>query len=212
MASSDVYLVDDHPLTRYGLRSFLLSAGHQVVGETDDPSEALTDVTRLNPTLLLLDLQLGIHSGFDLLGMIHGRKLRTRTIVLTVSEDPHDVAEALRLGAAGYVHKAAAGQELLNAIDAVLQGDRFLGVGVSVPDANQPEPPATNNVIASLSARERQIIEMVVKGCSSAEIAASLGLSPKTVDSYRSRLMAKVGVADVPALVRFAIRAGLLQA
>lgn len=209
---SDVYLVDDHLMMRDGLAALLRAAGHRVVGEAADPTVALSDIQRLAPQVLLLDLNLGERSGFELLAELQRRKLDVRTIVLTMSSQPRHVAEALRLGAMGYMLKGAPSAELLQAVSAVAAGRRHLGgdvadLAVQGLTARDEQP-----ALASLSARERQMAELVVRGKSSSEIGLLLHLSPKTVDSYRSRLMAKLGVADVPALVRFAIRTGLIDA
>jgi len=209
---TDVYLVDDHTLLRDGLRSVLEAAGHRVAGESEDPTQALAQIQRLAPEVLLLDLNLGQRSGFELLTELQQRRLPVRTIVLTMSAQPRHVAEALRLGAAGYVLKGASAAELLAAIAAVVQGRRFLGGDVADLAVRGLTEPDSAAALQSLSARERQITLLVVRGRSSAEIGALLHLSPKTVDSYRSRMMAKIGVADVPALVRFAIRTGLVDA
>ena len=209
---SEIYLVDDHALMRDGLRAVLEAHGHRVVGEADEPNQALADIRRLAPALLLLDLQLGERSGFDILGELHRRKLETRTIVLTMSAQPRHVAEALRLGASGYVLKGAPSVELLGAIDAVLHGRRYLGGEVADLAVQGLTSSSGESSVDSLSAREMQIVRLVVRGYSSAEIGQMLHLSPKTVDSYRSRLMGKLGVADLPALVRYAIRAGLIDA
>jgi two-component system invasion response regulator UvrY len=209
---TDVYLVDDHTMMRDGLRSVLAAARHRVAGESADPTEALAEIARLAPGVLLLDLHLGQRSGFELLTELQRRKLAVRTIVLTMSAQPRHVAEALRLGAAGYVLKGASAAELLSAIDAVLQGRRHLGSEVADLAVQGLTERDGHAAIDSLSARERQIVTLVVRGSSSAEIGELLHLSPKTVDSYRSRLMAKLGVTDVPALVRCAIRAGLIDA
>jgi two-component system, NarL family, invasion response regulator UvrY len=209
---SDVYLVDDHAMLRDGLRAVLQSAGHSVCGETADITEALADIQRHAPDVLLLDLNLGTRSGFELLTELQRRKSTVRTIVLTMSAQPRHVAEALQLGAAAYVLKGAPSSELLKAIDAVVQRRRFLGTDVAELAVQGLSERDGGDALNSLSARERQIITMVVRGGSSAEIGTQLHLSPKTVDSYRSRLMSKIGVSDVPALVRFAIRTGLVDA
>lgn len=209
---SDIYLVDDHAMLRDGLRAVLHLGGHHVCGESTDPTQALADLQRLAPAVLLLDLHLGDRSGFELLTEIARRRLTTCTIVLTMSAQPRHVAEALRLGASGYVLKGASATELMAAIDRVLQGRRYLGGDVADLAVQGLSTTDDACAIDTLSARERQIVTLVVRGKSSAEIGALLHLSPKTVDSYRSRLMAKLGVADVPALVRFAIRAGLIAA
>lgn len=206
-----VYLVDDHPMLRDGLRAVLEGGGHEVVGESDHPTQALDDLRRLAPDLLLLDLNLGTRSGFELLAEIGRRKLPLRALVLTMSAQPRHVAEALRMGAAGYMLKGASAAELMKAIETVLRGQRFLGGDVAEL-AVQGLAGSSADAIERMSARERQVLMLVVRGHTSADIGQELHLSPKTVDSYRSRLMAKLGVADLPALVRLAIRTGLLDA
>lgn len=208
-----VYLVDDHPLMREGLRALLEARGHQVVGESADPTEALADLMRLHPEVLLLDLNLGGRSGFELLAELQRRRLSTRCIVLTMSAQPRHVAEAMRMGACAYVLKGSAGSDLMNAIQVVMQGKKHLGAEVAdlaLQVFTQPE--RSDDPLSTLSPRERQIITMVVNGKSSTEIGLELHLSPKTVATYRSRLMAKLGVDDVPGLVRFAIRCKLIDA
>ena len=209
---TDVYLVDDHAMMRDGLRAVLAAAGHRIVGESADPTQALAEIQCLAPAILLLDLNLGQRSGFELLAELQQRKLAVRTILLTMSAQPRHVAEALRLGAAGYVLKGASAAELLTAIDMVKRGRRFLDAYVADLAVQGLTEPDSAAALERLSAREKQIVALVVRGSSSTEIGALLRLSPKTVDSYRSRMMAKIGVADVPALVRFAIRAGLVDA
>lgn len=206
---SRLYLIDDHQLVREGLRALLEGAGHEVLGESDDPTVALAELARLQPEVLLLDLHLGARTGFEVLAELQRRKLAVRVIVLSMSSQPLHVAEALRLGALGYVLKGSPGRQLLDAVEAVAQGRRSLG--------EQEAELAIKGLTAApsqdaLSPRERQILVMVAKGQSSAEIGAALHLSPKTVDTYRSRLMAKLELSDVPALVRWAIREGLISA
>lgn len=209
---SGVYLVDDHAMMRDGLRAVIELAGRHVVGESADPTQALADIQRLKPALLVLDLHLGERSGFELLTEMQRRGLPTRTIVLTMSAQPRHVAEALRLGALGYVLKGSSAEELIKAIDAVRAGQRFLGHDVAELAVQGLTMAEGSSALETLSARERQIVTLVVRGHSSADIGTMLHLSPKTVDSYRSRLMAKIGVSDVTALVRFAIRVGLIDA
>jgi two-component system invasion response regulator UvrY len=208
---SSIYLVDDHALLREGLRAVLEAAGHRIAGESADPTEALGALLRDPPELLLLDLSLGERSGFELLSELHRRHHAVRTIVLTMSAQPRHVAEAMRLGAAGYVLKGSSSGELLRAIEAVAQGRRHLGAEVAELAATALTAPG-GDPLDVLSPRERQIVAMVVRGQSSALIGEALHLSPKTVDTYRSRLMHKLGVADVPALVRLAVRTGLIDA
>ena len=209
---SDIYLVDDHALMRDGLRVVLEHGGHRVVGESDDPTIALADIQRLTPGVLLLDLNLGKRSGLELLEQLPRRKLAIRTIVLTMSAQPHHVAEALRMGAAGYVLKGSPASTVLAAVGTVVREGRYLGPGVDELAAKALTQTLRPGALGQLSARERQIILLVVRGHSSNAIAELLHLSPKTVDSYRSRLMGKLEVSDVPALVRLAIRESLISA
>ncbi len=206
-----LYLVDDHTLLRDGLRAVLQAAGHQVVGESVDPTQALAELRGLGPVVVLLDLHLGQRSGFELLTELQRRAPEVRAIVLTMSAQPRHVAEALRLGAAGYVLKGSPASQLLEAVDAVDKGQRFLGSDVADLAVQGLTAPG-DGALDTLSVRERQIVLMVVQGQSSTEIGRALHLSPKTVDSYRSRIMAKLATPDVPALVRFAIRHGLIDA
>src|SRR3990167_8532762 len=122
-----VYLVDDHQIMREGLRALLEAKGHKVVGESADPTEALADLLRLRPEVLLLDLNLGWRSGFELLAELQRRHLPTRCVVLTMSAQPRQVAEALRMGASAYVLKGSAGSDLMAAIEAAVQGKKHLG-------------------------------------------------------------------------------------
>ncbi|ODU09757.1 MAG: DNA-binding response regulator [Rubrivivax sp. SCN 71-131] len=201
-----VYLLDDHALVREGLRAVLESAGMVVVGESGEVGPALAEIVARVPDVVLLDLSLPDRSGLDLLAQLGDRGLPTRILVLTASERPRHVAEAVRLGAAGYLLKGAPAEEVVKAIREVLGGRRHFGEGVAEGATESGDP------IATLSARERQIMRMVVAGMSSAAIALELHLSPKTVDTYRSRLMAKLGVHDLANLVRVAVRLGVIDA
>ncbi|MEY4099071.1 MAG: hypothetical protein RL300_242 [Pseudomonadota bacterium] len=205
-----VYLVEDHQIMRDGLRALLEARGHTVVGETADPTQALADLLRLKPDVLLLDLNLGGRSGLELQAELQHRHLPVRTVVLTMSAQPHQVAEAMQLGASGYVLKGSPASELMGAIESALNGKKFLGANVAdlaLEALTQPD----HDPLSLLSPRERQIIVMVVRGKSSSAIGATLHLSPKTVATYRSRLMKKLGVKDVPGLVRLAVRYKLID-
>ncbi|OJV45418.1 response regulator transcription factor [Hydrogenophaga sp. YM1] len=209
---SDIYLVDDHAMLRDGLKAVLEDAGHRVVGESADPTAALAEIVRLAPSVVLLDLHLGLRSGFELLEQLVQRKAPSRVVMLTMSAQPRHVAEAMRLGAFGYVLKGSPAREVLEAVEAVAGGRKHLGGPVAQLAVEGLTQADDNNPLAALSVRERQVIQLVVQGHTSAAIGEQLHLSPKTVESYRSRLMAKLGVSDLPALVRLAIREGLISA
>ncbi|WP_157269497.1 response regulator [Azohydromonas aeria] len=206
-----IYLVDDHVLVREGLRALLEAGGHEVVGESADAAQALVQIPQCKPDVLVLDMTLGEHSGLDLLLMLKERGLALPTLVLTMSTQPRIVSEAMRLGAQGYVLKGSTGRELLQAVDAVVHGQRHLGPGVVDLVAQALQAQGSADPLAALSPREMQILRMVVRGLTSATIGEQLHLSPKTVDTYRSRLMAKLGVGDMPALMRLAMRTGLVD-
>ena len=205
-----VYLVEDHQIMRDGLRALLEARGHTVVGESADPTQALSDLLHLRPEVLLLDLNLGGRSGLELQAELQHRRLPVRSVVLTMSAQPHQVAEALQLGASAYVLKGSPASELMQAIELAVQGRKYLGANVAdlaLEALTQPDA----DPLSLLSPRERQIILMVVQGKSSSAIGVTLHLSPKTVATYRSRLMKKLGVTDVPGLVRLAVRHRLID-
>lgn len=201
-----VYLVDDHALMRDALRALLSAHQYKVVGESGNLDKALTEIRELLPNVLLLDLSMGKASGLDLQEQIFRQRLSVRTIVLTVDAQPFQAAEAHRLGVAGFVFKGASGNSLLQAIEAVSRGARCWQPRVQelLDRASKARP------FSTLSLREMQIVQLVVRGLTSVAIGERLFLSPKTVDTYRSRLMAKLGVGDGASLVRMAIREGLV--
>ncbi|HEY8878584.1 MAG TPA: response regulator transcription factor [Roseateles sp.] len=208
---SRIYLIDDHAIMRDGLRVVLETAGHEVVGEAAGPTPALADLGRLLPDVVLLDLRLGQRSGFELLEELNKRGLQLRVIVLTMSDQPRHVAEALRLGARGYLLKGSASSEVLQAVKAVAAGERFLSPQAAEFAASMLTGAATSGEEEDLSPRERQILVMVAQGATSGAIGEALHLSPKSVDTYRSRLMKKLGINDIAGLVKWALREGLIS-
>jgi two-component system invasion response regulator UvrY len=206
-----LYIVDDQLLLRDGLHALLEGAGHTVVGEGAEPTTVVAEAQQRQAEVMLLDLGLGERSGFEVLQELKRRGSAVRAIVVTMSSQPRHVAEAVRLGAAGYVLKDSGAAELLQAIDAVTSGRRFFGPQVADLALQALADDAPADPFSTLSPRERQIVTMVVNGMSSAAIGADLHLSPKTVDTYRSRIMTKLGVNGVTALVRLAVREGLIE-
>lgn len=201
-----VYLVDDHALMRDALTALLASHGHHVVGEAGAVDSALAEIRRVAPDVLLLDLNLGDASGLDLQAQLVRRHVPVKTIVLAVDAQAHQVAEAQRLGVAGFVFKGASGQTLLRTLEVVGRVGRCWE-----PRAQALlERAGQASRMSLLSPREVQIVQLVVRGWSSTAIGERLSLSPKTVDTYRSRLMAKLDMNDLPSLVRLAIREGLI--
>lgn len=205
-----LFLIDDHAMLREGMRALLQAAGHQIVGEADEPTRGMAEMIRVAPDVVVLDLNLGERSGFEVLADMQRRGLSTKAIVLTSSDQPRDVAEAVRLGALGYVLKSAASHDLLRAIDAAGRGQSYFSEGCAeLAIRGLTEANAGGTEV--LSPRERQVLVMVARGLSSSAIGELMHLSPKTIDTYRSRLMSKLNLGDVPALVRWCIRQGLVD-
>lgn len=194
------------------MASLLQANGHEVVGQAEEPASAVVEVCQRLPDVVILDLDLGMRSGFEVLAALRRRALPVRTLVTTMSGQARDVATAVRDGADGYVLKGASAAELLAAIEAVTSGRRHFQGKVAELAIEGLSAREQGDAMASLSARERQVMLMVVNGSSSAAIGAELHLSSKTVDSYRSRLMKKLHVPDVQGLVRLAVRTGMISA
>ncbi|WP_395699799.1 response regulator [Aquabacterium sp.] len=203
-----LFLVDDHALVRDGLRAMVERAGHIVVGESGTLEQALTGVVASSPDVVLVDLNLGERSGLELLVELQRRRVTARAVVITMSERAADVAAALRHGACGYVLKGSRAPVLMAAIEAAQRGERFLGL--TEADLALQGMAAASAGPAPLTPRERQVLALAAHGRTSAAIGSALHLSPKTVDSYRHRAMQKLSLADTAAIVRWAIREGLM--
>ena len=208
-----IVLADDHRIVREGIRKLLETReDFQVVGEASDGEEAVRMVLEKKPDVALMDIWMPRLSGIDATRRIGKRGLDTKVLVLSMHESRTYVEEVLRAGAAGYIVKNAASQDLLNAIDAVCSGASYLSPTITqqVVDAIARPGEAAPSGVSALTDREREVLQLIAEGLSSKEIAAMLGVSLKTVDSHRSNLMEKLDIHKVSGLVRFAIRAGLV--
>lgn len=206
-----VLLVDDHAIVRDGLR-FLLEAHREfeVVGGAANGREAVRAARELQPDVVIMDLAMPELNGTEATQQIHDACPATHVLVLSMHSTAEHIYRAFQAGAQGYLLKESAGPELLAAVRTVHAGRRYLSQKIAetvvddyIRDRHAASP------LDSLSARERQILQSIAEGKSSAETARALCLSPKTVETYRSRMMRKLGIADFPALVRFAIQHGL---
>jgi DNA-binding NarL/FixJ family response regulator len=212
--STTVVLADDHTLVRAGIRSVLEHLrGIEVVGEAGDGLETLRLVERHRPDVVLLDITMPGLNGFEVAARVRRMHLGTRVLVLSMYTTPEYVARALSAGAAGYLVKDAAVDELAEALDRVLLGRRFLSraINAEVVDrvlAANTDPDAE---LAVLTSRQREILQLIAEGQTNRTIAERLGLSIKTVDGHRTRVMNKLDLHDATALTRFAIRHGLVS-
>lgn len=205
-----VLLADDHTVVRQGLRALLEREGLSVLGEAGDGLEAVRLAETLHPDVAVLDLSMPQLNGVEAARQILKTSPRTKAVLLTMHAEEQYVLPALQAGVAGYVLKTKAAADLLEAIREVSQGRMYLSPGVagSVARAyrDQTAPPPD-----PLTPRERQVLQLVAEGKSTKEAAAILGISAKTADSHRTRLMEKLDIHDTASLVRYAIRRGLIQ-
>lgn len=211
-----VFLADDHAVVRDGLQTLLeIEARVTVIGSASNGRDAVRKVAKLHPDVVVMDISMPELNGIDATRQIIDACPRTRVIILSMHASREHVQRALQAGAKGYLLKESAGAEVVQAVFSVHGGNRYLSQPVSEiliddflnshPSDEQPNP------LDQLSTREREILQLVVEGNSSARIADTLCLSPKTVETYRSRIMAKIKVKDLPGLVKFAIRNGLIS-
>lgn len=204
-----VLLADDHALMREGLRALLTTRPDiEVVGEVSTGREAESRVPQLDPDVVLMDIAMPDLNGIEAARLIHARCPAVRIVMLSMHASAEYVYRAFEAGASGYLLKEMAVEEVITAVRTVHMGRQYLSpaLAVSVPDLGAAH---AHSPLDSLSVRERQVLQLVVEGKTSSEIAHMICLSAKSVQTYRSRLMMKLGVRDVPSLVKFALEHGL---
>lgn len=208
-----VLVADDHALMREGLRFILARAGITVVGEAGTGREALEAVRCLTPDVVLMDISMPDLNGIEVTRAIIAAGSATRVVILSMHATSEHVFQALKAGASAYVVKEAAGEEVVEAVRAVAGGRRFVSRSIAAEvlqastrsgsTASHPSP------LERLSTRERQVVQLVAEGRSSADIAEMLHLSRKSVETYRSRTLTKLGLSSTVQLVKFAVQHGL---
>ncbi|GAB4542890.1 MAG: response regulator transcription factor [Anaerolineales bacterium] len=206
-----IFLVDDHRILREGLRALLdLQSDMQVVGEAEDGRAALRGIFSVKPDLVLMDITIPELNGIDAARSALEKLPNLKIIILSVHSDSEHIYHAMQAGAKGYLLKESAGEEVVHAIRAVSQNQIYQSKKIT--EALTPAHSRlreTRSPFETLSQREREVLQLTVEGATSAAIADKLALSPKTVETYRSRLMEKLGVQNLPELVRLAIKHGL---
>ena len=204
-----VFLVDDHRLLRESLRELLkLEDDISIAGEADNGRDAVTGIFETSPDIVLMDVLMPELNGIDAITDILLEKPGTSIIILSGRTDVETVHRAFQRGANGYLSKASGGAELIEAVHTVYRGKRY--VSKDIPQTVLADyVQGGKSPLEKLSQREREILQLIVEGNSTVSIAQKLGLSPKTVDTYRSRLMNKLGVKNIPSLVRIGIKNSL---
>ena len=209
-----VVLADDHPVVRAGLRALLEAEEDlQVLGVADHGLETVRLVERLKPHVLVVDLVMPQMNGLEVARRIAAEGLPTRVVVLTMHANDAYVEEALRSGALGFVLKEASDTELVEAVRTVAAGRRYMSPSLVSRALNHWAERAGRSAPApheALSAREREVLQLVVEGHSAAEIGERLHLSGRTVETHRGSLMRKLGLRTRTDLIRYAFRHGIL--
>ena len=205
-----IALVDDHAMIREGLRAFLeKNTFLKVVGEAATGAECLAMLEAWRPEVVIMDISMPDLNGIETTREIARQWPLVKVVILSVHSTTEHVSQAFAAGAIGYVLKESIGRELLMAIRAAHGTRRYLSEKIEATGWRYVASGMAKSPLESLSRRERQVLQLVVEGHASVEIADLLALSAKTVETYRSRLMQKLGVQDITALVKFAIQHGL---
>jgi DNA-binding NarL/FixJ family response regulator len=205
-----IVLADDHVLVRQGLKSLLEREGFQVVAEASDGQEALSHVESLQPDIAVMDISMPTLNGLNAAREISRASPKTKTILLTQHDESQYIREALEAGVKGYVLKSQVASDLLLAIRQVSRGQVYLSPGVSsaVMEAYNSKSETSKN---PLTARERQVLQLIAEGKSTKDVASLLGISVKTAESHRTRLMQKLDIHETASLVLYAVRHGIVQ-
>jgi DNA-binding NarL/FixJ family response regulator len=214
MKTIRVLLADDHTLVRAGIRSLLETIENlEVIAESGDGREALELLSRHRPDVALLDIGMPGMNGIEIARQSARASPKTKIVILSMYDDKAHVTQAIRAGVAGYLLKGAAVAELPLAIKAVLAGQTYLTPRVSrhVVDGFLHEEASEADPLEALPPRQREILQLIAEGRSTKEIAGLFEVSVKTIETHRARLMERLNIHDVPGLVRFAIRSGLVS-
>ena len=205
-----VLLADDHTLMREGLRALLTTVPDiSVIGEARTGREAVSAVQQAAPDVIVMDIAMPDLNGIEAARLIHARDPAMRIVMLSMHSTAEHVYRALEAGASGYLLKETAADEVITAVRAVHAGRQYLCAALAGSVGGAAAFARKSGPVDSLSPREQQVLQMVVEGKTSSEIAHVLFLSPKSVETYRNRLMKKLGVENIPSLVKFAVEHGL---
>ena len=210
--SARIVLIDDHTLVRAGIRALLEELDYQVVAEGNDGDQAVALLQQHQPDALIMDITMQRTSGFEALGAVRAQWPTLPVMLLSMHDTRDFVLKAMQLGASAYLLKDAAELELQLALRSILGGHRYLSPRISgqlIEALNSPAPVAVAE--EALTNRQREVLYWLAKGKSNKEIAFTLGLSVKTVDTHRAQLMERLGIRDLAGLVIYAVRQGVIK-
>jgi two-component system response regulator NreC len=208
-----ILIADDHGVIRAGLRALLEDIPEiTVVGEASDGGEALAKAVELKPDILLMDLSMPNIGGIEATRQLSQSEPKVRVLILTVHEDESLLKEVIRVGAAGYIIKRAAQEDLIHAIRIVSRGDLYIHPSMTRALINVATVPPKVSEIETLTLREIEVLQLLAKGYTNRQIAEHLSLSPRTVEGHRSNLSGKLGLHSRVELVEYAEKHGLLKA
>ena len=213
MRRTRVLIADDHTIVRHGLVGILNATNDiEVVAQAGNGAEAVTRAIDLKPDIVLLDISMPRLNGLEAARRIRKAVPATHILVLTMHEEEEYVRKMVRAGVSGYIVKDDAVSELIAAIRAVKSGKSWFGPQASraLADASQDDVSVPDDPLERLTNREREVLLLIIEGQTNSQVGETLGVSPKTVDNHRTRLMEKLGVHNTAELVRFAARHGLL--
>ncbi|HKK26551.1 MAG TPA: response regulator transcription factor [Gemmatimonadota bacterium] len=210
-----VLLADDHAMFRSGLKALLADeASIEVIGEAATGDEAVDQTRKLRPQVVVMDLSMPGSDGLEATRRIAALDLDTNVLVLTVHAEEEYLVPVVQAGASGYLTKTSADRDLVEAIRVVARGEVYLppqATKLLLQEYKAAETDEDTGKLQQLSSREQEVLALTAEGFSSREIGKKLFISPKTVDTYRSRIMKKLGLDHRSELVRFALRVGLLK-
>ena len=205
-----VFVADDHAIVREGLVNLLAARSDiRIVGSAVDGLDTVRAVVKLQPEVVVMDIAMPRMNGIEAARELRERVPQARVVILSMHSSIEHVFHALEAGARGYVLKDSASRDIVDAVRAAHAGRRYLSPKIAAVMAENIGHDSTASPLATLSKRERQVLQLLAEGRSGAQIAAALSLSPKSVDTYRSRLMHKLHIGDIAGLVKFAIQNGL---
>jgi two-component system response regulator NreC len=210
MMPTRIVLADDHVLVRQGLKSLLEREHFQVMAEASDGQDAVRLIESHHPDIAILDISMPTLNGIDAARGLSRSAPKTKVILLTQHEEEQYIHEALEAGVKGYVLKNQVANDLIQAIRQVCRGEFYLSPGISraVMEAYRTK---AERPVDPLTVRERQVLQLIAEGKSTKDTASVLGISVKTAESHRMRLMQKLNIHETASLVRYAVRRGLIQ-